>query len=173
MERCSIERVHDLFGILIEMTTIVTSGLSFPKRWELNRHEYTSRMTLGRFKGIKGALQMSEVFKGSTRGPAPKDALFKVRPLVNVLKKTLGAYVKPGSELALDESSIAARTKYGRALIFYNNTKPSGKYHFRFYVVTDTDSYAALRFQIATKDDSDTPDGLHPCGVKLSFTHVR
>mmetsp|Transcript_12176 Transcript_12176/g.17493 ORF Transcript_12176/g.17493 Transcript_12176/m.17493 type:complete len:171 (+) Transcript_12176:319-831(+) len=148
------------FGILIEMTLCPTPGLSFPKRWDLSGHEYTSRMTLGRFKDLRGALQISEVFKGSEKGPAPKDALFKVRPLVNVLKKTLGVYVEPGSELALDESSIAARTKYGRALIFYNNTKPSGKYHFRFYVVTETDNYNALRFQIATKDDSDTPDGL-------------
>ena len=117
-------------------------------------------MSLGWFKDLQSALQMSDNFSGSGTGPPPKDALYKVCPLVNVLKKTLGKYLEPGSELSLDESSIASRSKYGRSIIFYNPSKPTGKYHFRFYVMTDIDCYVPLRFQIATKDGSDTPDGL-------------
>ena len=85
--------------------------------------------------------------------------MFKLRPILNVLKKTLGAYLNVGSEVTLDKSSIACRSTYGRLLIFYNNTKPSGKYHFHIYVVCDADNYAALRFCVHTKDGSDFADG--------------
>ena len=78
------------------------------------------------------------------------DALYKIRPLLNVLKKTLGEYLIPGSDLAIDETSVACRSKYGRQLIFYNNTKPSGKYHFRFYALCDSDTYNCLRIAIHT-----------------------
>ena len=61
--------------------------------------------------------------------------------------------------MTLDKSSIACRSTYGRLLIFYNNTKPSGKYHFHIYVVCDADNYAALRFCVHTKDGSDFADG--------------
>ena len=88
------------------------------------------------------------------------DALYKVRPLLNILKKTLGDYLIPGSDLALDETSVACRSKYyGRNLIFYNNTKPSGKYHFRFYALCDSDSYSCLRIVIHTRNGSDRADG--------------
>ena len=156
----TLKEFMTFFGMLIEMTTCPTPGLSYPNRWNLRGHDYTKRMSLGRFKDLRSALQMSDNFSGSGTGPPPKDALYKVCPLVNVLKKTLGKYLEPGSELSLDESSIASRSKYGRSIIFYNPSKPTGKYHFRFYVMTDIDCYVPLRFQIATKDGSDTPDGL-------------
>ena len=126
----TLSKFMTFFGILIEMTMVDLKGRSYPDRWNQKGHEYTNRMPLGRFKDIRSALQMSDTFSGGEKQTPPKDSLFKVRPLVNVLKKTLGMYLESGSELALDESSIAARTKYGRLLIFYNNTKPSGKYHF-------------------------------------------
>ena len=60
--------------------------------------------------------------------------------------------------MALDETSVACRSKYGRNLIFYNNTKPSGKYHFRFYALCDSDSYSCLRIVIHTRNGSDRTD---------------
>lgn len=60
------------------------------------------------------------------------DPLHRIRPLLNVFKKTCGKYVDAGRDVSLDESSIAARSKFGANLIFFNPTKPGGKYHFRF-----------------------------------------
>ena len=92
-------------------------------------------------------------------GGNSKDALFKVRPLLNTLKKTLGIYLDPGTDLAVDESSVACRSMYGRNMIFFNNTKPSGKYHFRFYLLCETDYYNCLRMVVATKTGCDRADG--------------
>jgi len=140
------------------MTTRPTPGQSYPDRWNDSEwHPYTKMMDVYRFKEIRSALKMSQIVPEGTN---IDDALYKVRPLLNVLKKTLGLYMDCGSELSLDESSIACRSKYGRSLIFYNNTKPTGKYHFRFYVVTDTDYFAALRIRVHTRNDSDEADGI-------------
>ena len=77
------------FGILIEMTMVDLKGRSYPDRWNQKGHEYTNRMSLGHFKDIRSALQMSDIFSGGEKQTPPKDSLFKVRPLVNVLKKPL------------------------------------------------------------------------------------
>jgi len=61
----------------------------------------------------------------------------------------------------LDESSWACRSAYGRALIFYNPMKNTGKYHFRFYCLCDGTTYSVLRFKIHTHNNSDTGDGLN------------
>jgi hypothetical protein len=37
-----------------------------------------------------------------------KDAMYKTRPILNILKKTLRAFLIPGSELSLDEASCIA-----------------------------------------------------------------
>eukprot|EP00957_Ditylum_brightwellii_P158817 12088328-Ditylum_brightwellii.AAC.1 len=46
------------------------------------------------------------------------------RTLLNTLKTALGLYLNVGDKVALDESSVACRSKYGHSLIFYNPTKP-------------------------------------------------
>ena len=119
-------------------------------------HPYCGWMSKPRMIEIRLVLHMSEVGLAKDNS---NDSLFEIRPLLNVLKKTLGSYLNVDSELALDDSSIACRSAYGRSLIFYNNTKPSGKYHFHIYVVCETDHYAALRFRVRTKDGSDFGDG--------------
>ena len=144
-------------AILIKMTLQPTPGQGYTDAWNnIEWHPYCEWMSKARVIEIRSVVHTSEV------GPAErnsKDSLFKIRPILNVLKKTLGSYLNVGSEVTLDESSIACRSAYGRSLIFYNNTKPGGKYHFRIYVVCETDHYAALRFRVHTKDGSDFGDG--------------
>ena len=41
------------------------------------------------------------------------DKLHKVHPLLNILKNTLGAYINVGTELALDEVTVASKSTYG------------------------------------------------------------
>ena len=154
----TLKEFMTFFGILIDMALRPTPGQRYTNRWQCpDWHPYTARMQLQRFIQIRAALYMCA--HDDRRAASTNDALFKVRPMLNVLKKTLGSYVNPGSDLSLDESSIACRSKYGRSLIFYNNTKPCGKYHFRFYIVTDTEAFMALRLRVHTRNDSDNADG--------------
>jgi len=76
------------------------------------------------------------------------DPLHRIRPLLNIMKKTCGKYVVPGRDLSLDESSVASRSKYGRHLILYNPKKPGGKYHFKYYVLTTTDAWICLDIKV-------------------------
>ena len=154
-------------SILIKITLRPTPGQRYTDAWKnMQWHPYCAWMTKQRMVEIRSVLHMSEV---GTAEQKSRDSLFKLRPILNVLKKTLGAYLNVGSEVTLDESSIACRSTYGRSLIFYNNTKPSGKYHFRIYVVCDADNYAALRFRVHTKDGSDFGDG----GVETRTTSTE
>ena len=155
--RLTLKELFTFLGILIQMTMRPTPGQTYTNCWQDKRwHPYTDRMPLRRFQAIRGMLHITE--KGFPE-ESSNDALYKVRPLLNVLKKTLGDYIIPGSDLALDETSVACRSKYGRNLIFYNNTKPSGKYHFRFYALCDSDSYSCLRIVIHTRNGNDRADG--------------
>ena len=107
-------------AILIKMTLRPTPGQRYTDAWNnIEWHPYCEWTSKARVIEIRSVLHMSEV------GPAErnsKDSLFKIRPILNVLKKTLGSYLNVGSEVTLDESSIACRSAYGRSLIFYNNT---------------------------------------------------
>ena len=153
----TLDEFMTFWGILIKMTLRPMPGRRYIDCWdEPQWHPYTRWMSRSRFTDIRSVLHMSE------KGPAEdmsRDTLYKVRPLLNTLKATINAYLIPGSDLALDEASVAARSKYGRHLIFYNNQKPCGKYSFRLYVVGDCDTYAALRLRVHTKDSSDFADG--------------
>jgi len=153
----TLNEMFTFMGILIQMTMRPTPGQTYTCCWQdKNWHPYTERMPLRRFQAIRGMLHMSE---NGLPENSSNDALYKVRPLLNVLKKTLGHYLVPGSDLALDETSVACRSKYGRNLIFYNSTKPGGKYHFRFYALCDSDTYSCLRIVIHTRNASDKADG--------------
>jgi hypothetical protein len=149
----------NFFGILLAMTLQPMPGRRYTRAWdEPNIHPYTQKMNKYRFTQIRSLLHM---VNNNDASSAKKDSLYKVRPLLNVLKKGLGQFIEVGSELSLDESSIPCRSAYGRSLIYYNPTKPTGKYHFRFYLLCETDYYNCVRFRMQTRDSSDVGDGLN------------
>lgn len=151
----SLNEFMTFLAILLAMSLRPTPGQRYTDRWKNQQwHPYTAWMQLAKFKQIRSALSMQQ----TTPGSLPEDSLFKVRPLLNIIKRTLGKYVDPGTDLSLDESSIACRSKYGRFLIAYNPSKPTGKYHFKFYVLTDTDYNIALRITMHTKTIIDEAD---------------
>jgi hypothetical protein len=112
------------------------------------------KMQLRRFQQIKSVLH----FTYNETIPLNDDALHNVRPLVNIVKVTLCAFIRVGSELALDEAYVASRSSYGRVLIFFNPMKNCGKFHFRFYLLCYATTYACVRMKVATKNNSDSPD---------------
>jgi hypothetical protein len=90
--------------------------------------------------------------------PLNDDALHKVRPLVNIVKVTLRALIRVGSESALGEASIASRSSYGHALILFNPMKNCSKFHYRFYFLCCATTNSCFRMKVATKNNSDSPD---------------
>jgi hypothetical protein len=66
-----------------------------------------------------------------------KTIFIKKRPLLNILKKTLGVFLSPGLEMSLDEASCASRSSYGRELNFLTrqNTVANYTFDFTFYVM--------------------------------------
>jgi Transposase IS4 len=78
--------------------------------------------------------------------------------LLNTVKITFPAYLIVGNELALDEASVSSRSRFGSQLIFFNPSKPGGKFHFRFYMLCDADTYACLRLRVHTRNKSDVGD---------------
>ena len=105
-------------------------------------------MTKSRFKRIRSVLSFRhrvtpEVIKN--------DSLARIRPLIDGLKVTGHKYVEVGRNLALDEASVACRSKYGIHLIQYNKSKPTGKFHFKIYMVCYATSWLALNYRVHSK----------------------
>ena len=152
----TLQELMTFMGIMILSTLDPTPGRDIQYIFQHpSKYPYTKKMKFYRFRQIKSSLHCSnnEVEKKS------QDYLFKVRPLLNTLKATLGKYLNAGDEFALDESSCPCRSKYGRALIFYNPSKPTGKYHFRFYLCCCSSTYCILRLRVHTRNTSDLADG--------------
>jgi hypothetical protein len=89
-------------------------------------------MTIRRVKQFQSVLH----FNSNLTEENGKDALHKTRPLLNILKKTIGVFLIPRSELSLDEASCASRSSYGRELIFSIQPRimASSIFVFIFYV---------------------------------------
>ena len=143
------------WGILIFMCLRPTPGQTYVSCWSNYAwHPYTKHMLLRRFQQIRSVLHLND----NSKNASSKDQLFKVRLLLNSLKNTFPSYLNLGTEVALDEASVASRSKYGRNLIFYNPSKPD-KFHFRFYLLCCASSFACIRLRVHTNDRSDVADG--------------
>jgi hypothetical protein len=152
----SIAEMMAFFGILIKMVLRPTPGQSYASAWKQPEwHPYTRSMTLRRFQQIRAVFHAND----NTKMAGSNDSLFKVRPVLNCLKLTFPSYLDVGDELALDEASVSSRSKFGGFSIFFNPTKPGGKFHFRFYLLCCSSSYACVRIRMHTRDMCDTADG--------------
>jgi hypothetical protein len=68
-----------------------------------------NKTQLRRFQQIRSVLHFNDNnIVGETH-----DALHKVRPLLNIVKVSLRAFIRVGSDVALDEASVASRSSYG------------------------------------------------------------
>jgi hypothetical protein len=86
------------------------------------------------------------------------NALHKVCPILNIVKVTLRAFIRLGSEVALDEASgVASRSSYGRAVIFFNPMK-CGKFYVHFNLLCYAKTFACVRMKVVTKNSSENPD---------------
>ena len=154
----TISEIMTFFGVLVHMVLRPTPGNSYTNCWsDQGWHPYMKHMPLRRFQQIRSVLHFNE----TGNGVAAKDALFKVRPLLNCLKITFPSYLDLGDNFVLDEASIASRSRYGGNVIFFNPTKPGGKYHFRLYLLCCSTTYACIRLRMHTRNDTDFGDGYY------------
>jgi hypothetical protein len=115
---------------------------------------FVNKIPLRRFQQIRSVLH----FNYNETIPILDDALHKVSPLVKIVKVTLRTFIRVGLELALDKASVAYRSSYGRAVIFFNPMKNCGKFHSCFYLLCCATMYACVRMKVATNNNSDSPD---------------
>ncbi|KAG3026479.1 hypothetical protein PC120_g5913 [Phytophthora cactorum] len=101
-------------------------------------------MPLPRFQHLRQAF----TFRCVPPNGSNEDQAARLRPLLNLLKTTGPKYVELGRNVALDEASVACRSKYGKPLIVYNPMKPVGKYHFRIYMLCCATSWISLNFRL-------------------------
>ncbi|GMF19049.1 unnamed protein product [Phytophthora fragariaefolia] len=100
-------------------------------------------MTLHRFKLLRRCLSFNAV-----PTTLDEDAAARIRPLLNLLKITGGRYLHVGRDVALDEASVACRSRQGRHMIVYTPMKPTGKYHFWLYMVCCSTTWIALNYKL-------------------------
>lgn len=112
-------------------------------------------MSLNRFKLLRRCFS----FRADPGAALGRDPAARIRPLLNLLKCTGGRYVDVGRNRALDEASVACRSRQGRHLIVYNPQKPGGKYHFRMYVACCATTWIALNYRLHC-NNSDIADRL-------------
>ena len=103
-------------------------------------------------------LQITSVLHFNHNGEVSKmtrDSLHKIRPLLNILKRTLGRCANIGSEHSFDEATMACKSSYGRHLIVYNGAKPTGKFHFKMYMMCCANMNLTHKIKIYTRDNSE------------------
>ncbi|GMF53647.1 unnamed protein product [Phytophthora fragariaefolia] len=106
----------------------------------------------------------------TTRPPTQWDPATRISPLLNLLKSTGGMYVEMDRNVALDESSVACRSKFGRHCIVFNPMKPTGKYHFRLYMLCCATTWIAVIYRFHCNSDLfDRLDGVLPANQALEL----
>ena len=154
----TINEMMKFFGLLFSMVLRPTPGSPYTSCWnDPGWHPYTIHLSLRRFQQIRSVLHFNLTHLGKPN--ENWDALYKVRPLLNCMKLTFPLFLQLGDNFALDEASVSSRSRYGSDLIFYNPTKPGGKYHFRFYLLCCSTSYVCIRLRMHTRNQSDFGDG--------------
>jgi hypothetical protein len=117
----SVGEVIAYFGILIFAMLYPQTGRQFRSSWKIPElHPWTTAMCKNHFLQITATLHFNN--NEDTDG-LQNNSLHKVRPLLEIVKKTLGRYGVPGSEFSFDEATMACFSRYGRGLISFNPKK--------------------------------------------------
>ncbi|RHZ31806.1 hypothetical protein DYB37_013147, partial [Aphanomyces astaci] len=110
-------------------------------------------MPIDRFKQLRACITFNDVVE-------PADPLWRIRPLINLLKASFKNFVVAGREISVDEACIPCRSSYARALIVYNPKKPLDQYHFHIYTAACATTWHVFAFKIHCKAarNFDEPD---------------
>jgi hypothetical protein len=85
-------------------------------------------IALYRFRQLRTAMTFHDIVQDN-------DPLYRIRPLINLLRSSFAQYVVPGREISIDEASVPCRSRFARHLIVYNASKPLGKTYILFIIL--------------------------------------
>ena len=171
----SIDELMIFYAIIIQMAMKPHPGSPYTVCW---RNDYKvwytacNHMSRNRFQEIRGALHWCDNrFKNLcvNRQTKKQDTLYKIRPLLSIIEKNLGRYLEPCTELSLDETCVAIRSQWARAVTFYNPKKPKGKHHLKFYTLCENSHWCALQIKLChrfKKDNFEVKESNHDSNTK-------
>ena len=112
-------------------------------------------MSRKRFDEIRFAIHWCEnksrdEFKDVLTGKL--DTLYKVQHLLTVIQQNLGRFIKPCTNLSLDETCITIRSKFARQMTFYNPNKPKGNHQLNFYTLCENNRWCALVINMCNRN---------------------
>jgi hypothetical protein len=157
-------------GILLHMCLLPLTVHSYVLYWSYGAiaYPFVNKMQLTRFQKIRTVVH----FNDNEMVEDMNYTLHKFHPLPNIVKVTLHAFIRVGSEVNLDEASVASLSSYGRAVILYNPMKNRGKSHFRFYLLCCDTTFSCVRMKVNTKNNSDNPDPDQTMGTIYNTTRI-
>jgi hypothetical protein len=132
----SITELMQVIGLTILMT--VSGNFEYRNYWtEEGCSEFILPDDIGtsfkdvialyRFRQLRAAMTFHDIVNDV-------DPLYRIRPLINLLRATFSQYVVPGREVSIDEASVPCRSRFARHLIVYNASKPLGKHYVYVYI---------------------------------------
>jgi len=149
----TLSNIMTYFSILMYGMLYHPTGRRLRDSWDSPyQNAWTKFLSKGRY------LQITSVLHFNDNGEASKmtrDSLHKIRPLLNIVKRTLGHYANLGSEHSFDEAAIACKASYGMHLIVYNGAKPTEKFHCKMYMMCWANTNLTHKIKIHTRDNSD------------------
>ena len=152
MYEITLREVMVFHGLLLVTMLFPVPGRKYDFYWSRPvLYPFVHRMKITRFKQIRSVISFNSV--DPTGKGKQSDSLYKVRPILNLLKKTLPFYLIQGTEVALDEATFASRSSFARFMIYFNAKKPSGKFHFKLFAVCDSITNAMLYMRFCTRDN--------------------
>ena len=144
-----IDELMTFYAIIIQMACRPSPGKRYDECWNYTNDWYTNckHMKITRYKQIRSSLHWCD----NPHSTVKVDTLYKVRPMINILERTIGMYLEVGEDLALDETTIGLYHTYAKALTFFNPKKPRGKHHCKIFVLCENDNWAAINFKFCHK----------------------
>lgn len=141
VQKFTLDELMKFLGILFYMA-VVDKG-EYKNYWgpqvedailgnEGSTADLSSIMTLRRFTSLRQHLSFRLPVSDED---LKKDAAAKIRPLISMLKIRCPEFVDVGRNIAVDEASVACRSKFARHLILYNPQKPTGVYYYCHFII--------------------------------------
>jgi hypothetical protein len=153
----TVQEMLVFFAILILFMMYPQTGRRMRDAWsDPDRNPWMTHMSKAHILQICSTLHFND--NSDSEGTA-NDSLYKIRPLLNIVTKTIGRYAMHGSQVSFDEATIACYSRFARHLLSFNPMKPTGKFHFKIYMLCCTMTKLTLSFRIHAREGPDDMSG--------------
>jgi len=140
--KITIKELFTFYAILMQMSCRPSPGRPYTDCWRFQKEWFPTcqQMKVTRFKIIRKFLHWNnnDLFK------VTKDSLYKVRAILNFMNASMGRFVDAGNSLALDETTCALKSSFAKSMIYFDKSKPKGKFHLKFYTLCENSYGNAL-----------------------------